>query len=432
MTSRKRYLAVAVIAFALLVLPAVAQDTSQEDRDAELAKTKQMADELLPKVAEVVGLEMGDPVTIKVTTRAEVRDFLLKLLEEEYPGDELERQGRCLATLGLLPPDYDLRTGLIDILHEQAGAFYDPRTKAFYSIVDLPQELKVPLVERLIVAHELTHALQDREVDLLKLQKNDRDNSDLNYAHTSVMEGMASVAMFVAAQGMPADRLPDLGAIMRMSMGAAANNPMMKIFTSSPKYLQESLVSPYAEGASFVQAYLKANPETKPSRLLSELPVSSEQILNFEKFVSADLPTIIDITEACALLPPEWSPFYGDYLGEFDIKVLCELHEPTREEAREIAEGWDGIRYNSFVNGDDLLLVGASVWDSEKDAEEFASGFKQALSEVHKQEDIVVERCGVRVNFVVGKLGSDLKGRVMQALAASPTREMATDSSDSY
>ena len=112
--------------------------------------------------------------------------------------------------------------------------------------------------------------------------------------------------------------------------------------------------------------------------------------------------------------------------------MLCELYEPTKEEAREIAAGWDGIRYNSYVNGDNLLLVGASVWDSEKDAEEFASGFELAISEVHEQENVLVDRCGVRVNFVIGNIGSDIKGRVMEALAASPTREMATNSSESY
>ena len=143
MKKQSRYIAAAAVLILIGAVLAPAQEVSEEERAAELERVEQMAAEILPKVAEVTGMEQGDPVKIVVTTRAEVREFLVKLLEEEYPGDELERQGRCYAALGFLPSDYDIRQGLIDLYHEQAGAFYDPRTKAYYSIIDLPAEMKI-------------------------------------------------------------------------------------------------------------------------------------------------------------------------------------------------------------------------------------------------------------------------------------------------
>ncbi len=414
--------ATALVVVALLAtLLAAATDITKDERAAELERVNKMAEEILPKVVEVTGINFGEPVKIVITTRAEVRDFVVKLMEEEYPGDELERQSRVFAALGLLPEGFDLRTGLIDLLHEQAGAFYDPRTKAYYSIIDLPEELKIPIIERVLVAHELTHALQDRVVDLLALQEEAKGNTDLGYARTSVMEGMASVTMFVAGQGMQLKSLPDIGGMMRMSMGSAAGNPMMKVFAASPQYLQETLISPYAEGASFIQAYIKANPEAKPSAIFDNMPESSEQILHYAKYAEGDRPTAIDLSGIDAALPLNWEPFHSNVLGEFDIKVLCQLHEPTKENADVTAAGWDGIHFRAFIDQEDnLVILGASVWDSEADASEFAESLAEVLIPIHGENNVAVMQHADRVEFLVGAISSEIREAALEALAAAP------------
>jgi hypothetical protein len=409
----------ATVLFALLM--AAAPDITEQERAAEHARIEKLAAEILPEVAETAGFELGEPVKIVIITRAEVRDFLVKLLDETYPGDELERQSRTYAAFGLLPKDYDLRQGLLDLLHEQAGAFYDPRTKAFNSIIDLPEELKIPMVERVLVAHELTHALQDRVFDLQKMMEESSVDVDRGYAQSSVMEGMASVTMFVAGQGMQLKSLPDLGGLMRMSMGAAGSNPIMKVFAASPKYLQETLISPYAEGASFMQAFLKANPDEKMSAILARMPESGEQILHYDKYAEGDEPTVIDLSAVGAALPASWTPYYDNTLGEFDIRVLCQLNEQTTKEAKEIAAGWDGIHFVSFTDGeDDLLVLGTSIWDSEDDAAEFAAGLETVLSAVHDESDFTVQFVGERVNFVIGRLSHESLQAALEALTMAP------------
>ncbi|HUX08355.1 MAG TPA: hypothetical protein VMX35_13700 [Acidobacteriota bacterium] len=416
----KRTAMTAACAVLLAILLAAAPDITEDERAAELERVNKMAEEILPKVMEVTGIEKSEPVKIVITTRAEVRDFVVKLMEEEYPGDELERQSRVFAALGLLPEGFDLRKGLIDLLHEQAGAFYDPRTKAYYSIIDLPKELKIPIIERVLVAHELTHALQDRVVDLLALQQQAKDNTDLGYANTSVMEGMASVTMFVAGQGMQLKSLPDIGGLMRMSMGSAASNPMMQVFAASPQYLQETLISPYAEGASFMQAYIKANPEAKPITIFERMPESSEQILHYAKFAEGDSPTAIDLSSIDPALPEKWRPFYGNVLGEFDIKVLCQLHDSTKETAEETAAGWDGIHFRAFVDSaDKLIILGASVWDSETDAAEFAEALEQVLIQIHGESNVAVAQSADRVEFIVGEVTAETRTAALKALAAA-------------
>jgi hypothetical protein len=413
----------AVLAAAVLIIFGLALSVAaQEDREAELARVTAMAEEMLPQVAEIIGLEAGDMVTIGITNKTEVREFLVKLLEEEFPGDEMERMSRCLKAFGLLPEDYDLRQGFTDILHEQAGAFYDPRTKTYWSIIDLPAEFKIPMMEKTIVAHELAHALQDRAIDLLSMEKADRDDSDAGFAHASVMEGMASVAMLCAIQGMQQDKLPDLGKMMRMSMSMMKSNPLMQVFSAAPRYMQESLIGPYADGASFVQAFLKENPGSKSGELLGALPESSEQILHYEKYKSDDKPTAIEFSGLAAALPEGWTPFYSNTLGEFDIKIMFEL-AGLEKEAPELAAGWDGIRYASFTNEGELLIAGTSVWDSEADALEFAGGLRKVLDTQHGEERVAVRRSGNRVSFLLGIVDEETKGGLLKALENAPARE---------
>ena len=280
------------------------------------------------------------------------------------------------------------------------------------------------MMERIIVAHELTHALQDRVSDMLALQERGKDDSDAGYASSAVMEGMASVSMFVAGQGMKLESLPKLGGLMRMSMAAADANPNMQVFAKAPFYMRELLISPYAEGADFVQAYLEANPEAKQAELLERLPSSSEQILHYDKYAEVDKPSKIDLSALDNALPEGWEPFYSNTLGEFDIRVLCQMFEQTKEEAIGIAEGWDGLRFAAYSNGSgELLLLATSVWDSEADAEEFEAGISKLYTEIHGEQGFATSRQGARVSLIVGSLEGEAAGAAMAALAAAPATE---------
>lgn len=419
---KRKLLSVCVAAAAGLLLAAHSV-SAQEDKDAELKRVSAIADELLPKVAEATGLEAGEAVKIDITNKTELREFLFDLLEEEFPGDELENMTRCFVAFGLLPADYDARQGLVDLLQEQAGAFYDPRTKTFWSIIDLPDEYKIPMMEKMMIAHELTHALQDRKIDIRSMQKKDKANNDAAYAHSAVMEGMASVVMIAAVQGLPQDKLPDMGRMIRMSLQMAKSNPLMKTFVESPRYMQEMLMSPYAEGSSFYQTYLKENPDKKGAELLGKLPESSEQILHYKKYRDNDIPSSVDLSGLEKELSDDWKQLYSNVLGEFDVKIMFKLNGDTADSAGEIAAGWDGVRFSAFAKGGDLLIAGSSIWDSENDAVEFADGFQEAMEGLHGKNGIVVERLGTRVSFLIGSTGEDVKGRLMKSLMSAPAVE---------
>lgn len=396
----------------------------QPDQSAEVARVQKLADELLPKVSAATGIAIKHPVTVQVITKKEVQEYMLKLIDIEYPGDEMLRQAQALALFGLLPREFDLRQALVDLMTEQAAAFYDPRTKTYYGISDLSPMMKNPLMEKTIAAHELTHALQDQALDLLPLQQKFRYDGDRGYALSALMEGMASVIMTTALSGGQIEKQPDMGAMMRASMSMMANSPEMQVLAKSPAYLRETLISPYAEGASFVQAWAKANPGRPVVELFDRLPVSAEQILHSGKYLSADIPHRIDLDSVAESMPAGWEKHYHNTLGEFDLRVLFAENVPTKSEAVALAEGWDGLSFVSFRNGDALVVLGVSVWDSEADAIEFAEALEIVMVALHGEAGSSVGREGTRVVFAAGMLHGLPVSDILTTLKAAPAAEV--------
>ena len=75
----------------------------------------------------------------------------------------MERSEIVLKKFGLLDRDFHLRPFLLSLLTEQIAGFYDNKTKT----VNLLDWIE-PDEQKPVLAHELTHALQDQKVDLTK------------------------------------------------------------------------------------------------------------------------------------------------------------------------------------------------------------------------------------------------------------------------
>ena len=95
-----------------------------------------------------------------------------------------------------------MHSQFLKLLREQVAAFYDPKTKT----VNLLDWVR-PELQRPVLAHELTHALQDQTIDLRKwFRDGGKDNGTLpdqqeqvveeaQAARENVAEGQAMVTM---------------------------------------------------------------------------------------------------------------------------------------------------------------------------------------------------------------------------------------------
>jgi hypothetical protein len=364
----------------------------------------------------LTGIQKDEPVKVDLLTRVEMGNFLEKRLGIEYPDESLKNRGQCYAEIGLLPQGYDMEKGFLELVKEQVGALYDARTKTLIGISDLPPGQKSSILNKMILSHELTHALQDRVINIEKQSEIGLRNNDYEYALRAVVEGMASIVMLAYAQNLPFNKLPDLQSFWRGQLSKVDGGAL----GHSPQYVKEYLMSPYTEGGAFIQSWQKANPGKTCAELLKKMPISSEQVLHFDKYSAKDEPTRIDLSGIRGKVPEDWKLFYANSLGEFEWLQLFRIHPETKANAEKLAAGWDGCRFEAFRDKKGgMILTGLSIWDSEDDAKEFVEGFTTVLKKVCVDTDYEVTQNKLRVSFVIGSTDRKSRLTILQSLSAT-------------
>lgn len=362
---RRRAAGAMLLCAAALAPPAGAQQGSQAmviSSDPELAE---LAESLLPDLAERSGLPLRAPVRLEERSRAQLVRYLEAKLDEELPADEARAVVDTYSLLGLVPSDLDLRGVLLGLYTEQIAGFYEPDSTALFVLDD---QARTDLEGLLI--HELVHAIQDQNADLSALTGPDV-GSDRATAAQAAIEGHATLVMmeFMAEQmmGMRLDlaMLPDFAAQLRPALeGMRSQFPAL---AGAPRVVQESLLFPYLEGAAFVQSLWAEGERVAPFG--EYLPLSTEQIVD-RSVADPPIELALDVTGGRVV--------DEDVLGWLTMQVLLDEHIGSAGQG--LAEGWEGDRY-ALVERDDGVrgLVWYVLWEDDRARDRFASVMGGAL-----------------------------------------------------
>ena len=323
--------------------------------------TKEQAKELFRSVDEILSFASNDTklpiehaVKRKLISRDEVNHYLREKFDEDEGAKRMERSEIVLKKFGLLDRDFHLRPFLLSLLTEQIAGFYDNKTKT----VNLLDWIK-PDEQKPVLAHELTHALQDQKVGLTKwssvslngpshnVQEDNRhlqvDEADT--ARGAVAEGQA-MAVFVDYTLRPTGRTladaPDLAGKLKDQVADTAGSPVM---ARAPLLLQQSLLFPYSEGLSFEQSILvKAGKEAAFAGVLANPPSSSFEIMHPAAYMAHTPVPVVHLPDIHALLDAEYTPYDIGVMGELDVRMLIELFG-GREMADALSPAWNGGVY---------------------------------------------------------------------------------------
>ena len=350
---------------AALVYVAVAVFACRERAQAvqSEAELKDMVHRMMPMVAQTTGLKFKREPLVLRRSRSQVRDYLIHKIDQDLPSSELAGLQSALRLFGLIPETLDLRPTLIDVLTEQVAGYYDPDSNALY----IPEDVE-PLQLRVVVSHELVHALQDQYVHLDSIIEQ-RHANDRRTAAQAILEGQAVVAQIpVLMPEQKPDTFP-LGWFWQQRAAMAAQQSQMKQFASAPLWLREGLIFPYLGGADFVVWFRH---KYFGRSVLDSMPQSTEQILHPERYASHDAPTELSFAAGEADTV-EWE----DNLGEYETRLLFQQLLGNEAEATTLATGWDGDRYQVLGAKKDAL-VWYSVWDDAAAATRFAGGLQRA------------------------------------------------------
>ena len=348
------------------------------------ADLRDMVRRMMPSVAQAAHLSFKREPLVLRRSRDQVRDYVIHKFDQDLPPRELAGLEAALHRFGLIPDTMRLRPTMIDLLTEQIAGYYDPDSNALYIPADIePAQLRV------VVSHELVHALQDQYVSLDSIITQQGHN-DRRSAAQAILEGQATVAQISVL--MPEQR-PDTfpaGWFWQQRVVTARLQGQMAQFSKAPLWLREGLIFPYLGGADFVVWFRRNH---AGASVLTTMPTSTEQILHPERF-PADAPTPVVFTG-----PAPDSVRYEDDLGEFETRLLLEQHLGDERQATDLATGWDGDRYQ--VLGSEGALVWYSVWDDAAAADRFSAGLERAWAKRHSGRRSEVKRLSIEGRPVV-------------------------------
>ncbi len=375
--------------------PAPEEEVKITPREAE--ELFHSVDEILEFDSKETGLAVKHSVKRRLTSRDEVLKFLSDHMKDEDTR-RLQRSEAVLKKFGLLPHDFDLQKLLLALLGEQIAGYYDPKTKTVNLLDWIP-----PMEQEPVLAHELTHALQDQAIGLEKfMKKGDRDlaesrkepkaedieNDEMNDARQAVVEGQAEAVMLDYALKPTGHSLVDSPEIVSAMEAEMQNGTAdSSVFKSAPLFLRESLTFPYNWGLKFEIRMMEAGGREKAfAGVLANPPHTARQIMQPETYLSGE-----------KLEPMRVVDFAHDFkgydrydvgaIGEDDTAVMIEEYAGKQVSER-LYRDWRGAYYYAVHPkgnpGGTLGVMYLSRWSSAEKAGEFASVYARAMHERYK------------------------------------------------
>ena len=323
---------------------------------------KRAVDQMMPVVERATGLKFKRHPSVLRRTRAQVRAYVVHKFDADLPASELAAAQAAYRLFGLLPDSVDLLRTMIDLLTEQVAGYYDADSMALYIPTDID-----PAQARIVISHELVHALQGQYINLDSLIQQPRHN-DRRAAAQAILEGQATLAQILVL--MPEQKVESLPDFWGLRSALGTQQAQMAIFSQAPLWLRERLIFPYLAGAEFVRRFERAHPGKQPFGPL--MPTSTEQILHDDRYEAGDQPT-----ELAFVSPEPDTVLYEDDLGEFETRLLLQQLLGDEAQATHLSTGWDGDRYQVLGPAADAL-VWYTVWDDAAAAGRFAQGLKAA------------------------------------------------------
>lgn len=352
------------------------------------------ADQVLSQMSQILGLPIKQPLKKSLRSRDQIRAYLVH--EEQSDKDKAQRYAddKSLEAFGLIPKNFPLDSFMIDLLTDQVAGMYDPKAKEFYIADWIPID-----DQREVMAHEMTHALEDQSFHIESWIKAARPNDDAELARDSISEGSAIAAMIdygLRDEHVGVRDLPDMSDLI--GAGVLASMSKDPVLAKAPQYIQDGLMFPYLQGASFSQEFLKAHTGWPDLKLLFENPpVSTQQIMHPNLYFKGVKPAAVTLPKWKHVVPGDWKLLEENVMGEFGLQeVLKQYLGPVRAET--MAPAWAGDRYAVFEEPGtgNTPLVFLLTLDSNDHAEKFFTEFSAALekkyplpTDVHSQPEFL-------------------------------------------
>ena len=359
-------------------------------------------DEILHFASQDTGLPIRKSVKRTIVSREQVEKYINEKFKNDADRIRFERSELVQKKFGLLPRDFNLHEFLIKLLAEQVAGYYDEKSKTM-NLLDWNE----PEMQRPVMAHELTHALQDQSYDLEKMSKHDEEierkglenidemlrNDEQSTCRSAVLEGQAMIVLIdyvLAPSEQSVVKMPGIVDVMQAQMDKSRGSP---VFDSAPLLLQEELAFPYKQGMKFVRDLLVAGGKQLAYKgVLERMPQTTREIMEPKEYLAGHRiePLLLPKFD---FLKKDYEPYDAGAVGELDVNILLRIYA-DEDVAKRLTPEWRGGAYyaagrkgakppdrNSTAH---IGLYYVSKWASVDAAQEFASLYAAALPKRYK------------------------------------------------
>ncbi len=358
-----------------------------------------LVDELIQFSSSETGLPIKSTVKRQIISREAVESNLKQKFDEDESAKRMQQSEMVLKKFGMLERDFALKPFLLALLKEQIEAYYDPKTKTVSMLDWVSVEEQKP-----VLAHELTHALQDQHSDLTKWNDQTPDQvsldcagdmehvskDEMDTARQAVVEGQATAVMMdymLKPMGKSLVKDPEVMEMVSQQMNGAESSPVL---ARAPLLLAESLLFPYREGLSFEQdVWMDQGQAAAFTGMLDHPPTSSWEILNPREYEKRHAPSVPLLPNIHPLVDPLYKPYDIGQIGQLDLRILAQLFG-GEQAARDLTPAWDGGLYwagqqlsaktpEAKAKTDSLAIFYLSSWKNAASAQAFAQLYADEL-----------------------------------------------------
>jgi hypothetical protein len=398
-----------LISVGLAVTTALFSCRGEAPKSSSPDALRRLVDSLQTPVERVTGLNFKSPPRSALRSREQVRDYLIRKLDQELPPPRLHGLQTAYRLFGLLPDTLQLRSLLLELYTEQVAGYYDPDSATLFGVVGAD-----PMQLRLVLAHEMVHALQGQYLPLDSILHETTNNDRLTAAQ-AVLEGQATLASIdVLAPSQDVSSSPEFWDLYREQVREQQSS--MPVFAKAPLIVREALIFPYLAGAEFMHWWKESGRDSIPYG--PRMPVSTEQVLFPDRYARGDAPVTL-------AFPPDTGIVYEDVLGEGEIRVLMAQLAGSSEVSSKGPIGWGGDRFRVYATPAGPALVWYVVWDDPKSADRFLWGYGGKLrATARKGYRTVLENFELEgkptTRYVLAPEGWDGWGQVPKAYVEGP------------
>ena len=371
---------------------------------------------VLKETSELRELSILKAVKSGAQSRADIERMIMKNLDAETTPEEMHAAEVLLKAFGLAPKEFAYRSFLIKLLAEQVAGYYDPKAQQFYLADWIELEGQKP-----VMAHELTHALQDQHFNLKRFEKWPKGDSDAELAAHALIEGDATLAMTLYMAKNPLVALAFIRSLG--SQGVATEQ-----FKQAPRALRESLVFPYEKGLTWATQLYRRGGWEMVSQAFTKLPQSSEQILHADKYFSYEAPQKLTLPDFKSVLGASWKRIDNDVNGEWGCFLILDEFLNNAEESKQASAGWSGDRFALYETSKagETFVAQLTAWDTPQDAREFFDAYSKRTATRYAGATATAQKEN-RVEWLTsaGGVAIELRGSRVAILEGIPAKTNA-------